>query len=497
MSWPHSRMNWDSLQFDPQSATPIYRQLHERLAGWIREGVLPDGTRLPPTRELAGRLGLNRTTVNAVYEALEHDGLLKAHVGRGSFVSAPPPRPAHFDWDSRFRPALPDPQTAEPAGPDGVSFASWQPGPLGDDLRALREAAAQALADDGAAILPLGAAEGYGPLREWLWSRMQHEGAARPGDELLITSGCQQGLDLLAKVLVAPGETVLLEDPVYPGARDLFLAAGVQVRGVPVGLNGISTLELERELARSRPRLVVVTPNFQNPTGATLPLEARREILRLAARYETPVVENDVYAGLRYRGEDLPPLKALDAAGLVVYLRSFSKVAFPGLRVGWCVAPRAVARRLAAAKQLTDLHTDQLSQAVLWRLARHGRLDRRLDALRASGLERLRALQAACRAKLPPEAEHTLPDGGAHLWLRLPDPLDAAELLARARDEKVSFIPGRFFAVSRPHNGALRLTFAGLEPDQIRRGVAVLGRLLRSLAPARHGRGEGGVPALV
>jgi DNA-binding transcriptional MocR family regulator len=321
---------------------------------------------------------------------------------------------------------------------------------------------------------------------------MAAAGHARPEDDLLITSGCQQGLDLVAKVLVAPGETVLLEDPVYPGARDLFLAAGVQVRGVAVGPMGISTTELEHELTRWRPRLLVVTPNFQNPTGATLPLEARREILRLAARFQAPVVENDVYAGLRYRGEELPSLKSLDGEGLVIYLRSFSKAAFPGLRVGWCVAPHAVIRRLAAAKQLTDLHTDQLSQAVLHRLAVEGVLDQHLEALRAEGAG---SLEAALEAASP--LDLTAPEGGAHLWVRLPEPLEAAELLVRARDQGVVFIPGRYFAVTRPHAGALRLTFAGLAPDQIRRGIAVLARLVATLAPAAQSRSEGGVPALV
>jgi 2-aminoadipate transaminase len=223
-----------------------------------------------------------------------------------------------------------------------------------------------------------------------------------------------------------------------------------------------------------------------------LPSEARREVLRLAARFQVPIVENDVYAGLRYRGEDLPSLKSLDPEGLVIYLRSFSKAAFPGLRVGWCVAPHAVVRRLAAAKQLTDLHTDQLSQAVLHRLAVEGLLDRHLESLRTAGTA---SLEAALDAVAPLVLAR--PEGGAHLWLRLPEPLDASELLVRARDHEVVFIPGRYFAVSRPHAGALRLTFAGLAPDQIRQGLAVLTRLIDTLAPAARDRSEGGVPALV
>lgn len=264
-----------------------------------------------------------------------------------------------------------------------------------------------------------------------------------------------------------------------------------------MGPAGLMIAELEQELSRRRPRLLLVTPNFQNPTGATLPLEARREILRLAARFQIAVVENDVYAGLRYHGAEAPTLKALDREGRVIYLRSFSKIAFPGLRVGWCVAPKTVVRRLAAAKQLTDLHTDQLSQAVLYRLAVDGALAEHQREVIRQGALRLQAAVESCRAAMPPGVEFHAPQGGLHLWLRLPPPIDSGELLARARAEKVLFIPGRFFAVSRSHSGALRLSFAGLAPEKIRRGVAGLARLVGAQTPLPAGMGEGGVPALV
>lgn len=493
-------MTWTELTFDAGSAIPIYRQLHEKLALWIRTGHLPDGSKLPPTRELAGLLGLNRTTVAAAYDILEKDGLLKAHVGRGSFVCAPS-REIGFDWTSRFRSPAPDrdlQQALWPSDSDFISFSSSRPDSSIFPREAVSRAAQQALADQGHAILQLGAAEGYAPLRDHLLSEMRQQSIARDDDEVLVTSGCQQALDLIAKVLVAPGETVLLEDPVYPGARDLFLAAGAQVRGIGVGPSGISLAELEQELARhhAAPRLLVVTPSFQNPTGATIALEARRELLRLAARFDLAVVENDVYAGLGFYGGDLPSLKSLDRDGRVIYLRSFSKVAFPGLRVGWCVASRPVIRRLITAKQLTDLHTDQLSQAVLHRLAADGSLTAHLRGVLAHLAPRFEAAVKACRAEMPPGVEFTPPAGGMHLWLQLPPPLDSGELLARARAEKVLFIPGKFFAVTRPHNHALRLSFAGLPPERIERGVAILGRLVRAQAPLETPLGEG-LPALV
>ncbi len=491
-------MNWAELHLDPQSPIPLYRQISEQIAGRIRNGGLPDGARLLPTRELAGLLGLNRTTVAAAYEALEKDGLLQAHVGRGSFVSFAAPN-GRFEWQGRFHTPAPERFLTSLPRPDGngwIDFSSCQLAYDPAALKALRTAAAREFDEHGDAILRLGASAGYPPLRALLTSEMAGDGLLSPGDELLITSGCQQGLDLVAKTLIAPGDSVLLEDPVYPGARDLFLAAGAEVHGVAVGPDGLSLADLEHELTRRRPSLLLVTPNFQNPTGATLPLDARRELLRLAARFQVPVVENDVYAGLRYRGADLPSLKSLDRDGRVIYLRSFSKVAFPGLRVGWCVAPQAVARRLLAAKQLTDLHTDHLSQAVLHRLQVEGALAAHHQQVRRRGAERLTAVLAACRF-LPAGVVLHAPEGGLHLWLKLPEPLEAAELLGRAQAEKVFFVPGRVFDVTRSHPGALRLTFAGLAPEKIRRGVAALARLIGAQTPVVAGLSEGGAPALV
>lgn len=487
-------MDWQELTFEADSPAPIYRQIQERIAGWIRNGRLTDGSRLLPTRELAGLLGLNRTTVAAAYEALEQEGLLKAHVGRGSFVCAPAASP--FRWQERFRSAAPDralPWTAAAPENGVISFAGARPDPASFPVPAVRRAAERELRVHGGAILQLGAAEGYGPLRELLARNMLRQNIARDGDEVLIISGCQQGLDLLARVLVGPGDTVLLEDPLYPGARDLFLAAGAQVRGIPVGPEGLSVTDLEQQLSRVRARLLVVTPNFQNPTGATLPLAARREILRLAARFQLPVIENDVSAGLRYHGVELPSLKSLDSDGRVVYLSSFSKAAFPGLRVGWCVAAPPLVRRLAAAKQLADLHTDQLSQAVLCRMATEGSLEAYRRQVVRRGSARLAAALEVCRARMPEGVEFFEPQGGLHLWLRLPESMDAAELLARARAEKVLFIPGRYFSVERPHHAALRLSFAGLEPDRIRRGLATLARLIR----AQRGEAAGSSSILV
>ena len=224
---------------------------------------------------------------------------------------------------------------------------------------------------------------------------------------------------------------------------------------------------------------MVVTPNFQNPTGTTIPEASRRALLSAARRSGVIVIENDLYGQLRYRGAELPSLKSLDNSGGTIYLSSFSKIAFPGLRVGWVIGSRQVIARLIEAKQLSDLHSDQLSQAVLLRFAVSGRLAAHHERMLAHGRERLDATLAACAAELPPGSRFTHPEGGMNVWIRLPESHDAAEVAARAAREGVSFVAGNHFAVSRPQAHALRLSFAGLEPEQIRSGLAIVGRIAR------------------
>jgi 2-aminoadipate transaminase len=480
------RFGW--MEFTPalshNSEVPLYRQLYDQLAARIQSGELARGARLPATRELAGTLGLNRTTVSAAYELLESAGLIDAQVGRGSFVrSGTAPSKAGVNWANLLErgEASPAPIPSGGFGKDVIAFVMSRPSrdlfPL-DEFRTSCEAvlARRDLAD----ILQLGSPAGYEPLRRYLLEEARRQRLAGPGDDLIVTNGCQQALDLIGRVLLRPGDTVAVEDPVYTGLKSLIAGMGARLAGIPLGPGGLDQGQLERTLARERPRFLAVTSNFQNPTGLTLPLAARHALLEAAAAAGVPVVENDAYGELRYRGEGLPAIKQLDAAGGTVLLRSFSKVSFPGLRVGWALGPKPFIDRLRHAKEASDLHTDQLSQAVLLEFAESGRLEaHRAHVLRAGG-ERLSATLGACRELLPQGTRWTEPEGGMNIWVRLPEPLDAGALLPRAQREGVAYLPGRCFAVSRLEPGALRLSFAGLTPEQIRKGIGILGRVVRS-----------------
>ena len=468
----------------PDSVVPLYRQLYEQIALRIRSGGISAGERLPATRELAGLLGLNRTTVSAAYELLESEGLIAGQVGRGSFVigqaaGVPAAAVSGVNWTSLLDRG--DAMTATHSGAlgaNGISFVMSRPSrelfPL-DEFRA--SCAAVLPRQDLGDILQLGSPGGYEPLRRYLLNEARAHGLAGASDDLLITNGCQQALDLLGRVLLRPGDPVALEDPVYTGLKNLLSGMGASLLGIPVGAEGLDIGHLERTLERERPRFLVVTPNFQNPTGATLPLAARRSLLEAARAAGVPVVENDAYGDLRYVGDALPPLKRLDEHGGTVLLRSFSKVSFPGLRVGWAVGPKPLIDRLRQAKEASDLHTDQLSQAVLLEFAESGKLEAHRKRILEAGRERLAATLEACREYLPAGTRWTTPEGGMNVWVRLPKPLDASELLPRAQKEGVAYLPGRYFAISRAEPGALRLSFAGLTPEQIRNGLAVLGRI--------------------
>jgi len=494
-------------KLDATLEEPLYRQLFQFFRDEILARRMPPGSRMPPTRELAAQLGLNRITVSSAYDLLESEGLIRTHVGRGSFVAVPgqlfeETRDAAnggLDWEDRLRDWPPAEQPASPAGEITISFATARPAEQLFPVEAFRETCREVL-DSGEApsILQLGSPHGYPPLRRHLMDQARARHLLSDDDDLIVTNGCQQALDLLQRLLVKPGEAVLVEDPIYPGMRNVFARAGVRLIGVPVGAQGIDLEALARLARGERPSLLVVTPNFQNPTGVTMPEAARRELLRIAGEAALPVVENDIYGDLRYTGETVPTLKELDTAGLVIQVKSFSKLAFPGLRVGWVMGREQVVRRLADLKQVTDLHTDHLSQAVLLQFDRSGRLDTHRRRIVEAGRVRLTAVLAACAQYLPAGAKFTRPEGGMNLWVRLPEPLDAAALLPAAQRAGVAYLPAPIFEVSQRQPGGFRLSFAGLAVEHIERGLMLLGKVFQTgLEQARASRREDPAPAIV
>ncbi|HXH10606.1 MAG TPA: PLP-dependent aminotransferase family protein [Alphaproteobacteria bacterium] len=375
--------------------------------------------------------------------------------------------------------------------PDMISFAGGLPAPEVFPVAEFQAACQRVLAEHGPQALQYSTTEGYRPLREMIARHMARYGIVVEPDNVLITSGSQQALDLIGKIFINPGDRLLVEKPTYVGALQAWNAYQAEYIAVPLDDNGLRTDDIETAL-RAGPKFIYVLPNFHNPAGVTMALERRQVLVELAHRYGVPIIEDDPYGQLRYEGDHLPPLVILDGrlhapegapySGNVLYLSTFSKTLAPGLRLGWVVAPAEVIRRLVQAKQGADLHTSTLTQMVAYEVARGGFLDRHVRLIREVYRERRDAMLMALAKYFPTGVHWTAPHGGLFLWVTLPQPMDAADILKAAIDEGVAFVPGASFFPDGSGQNTFRLNFSNATTAKIDEGIRRLGGVLhRSL----------------
>jgi 2-aminoadipate transaminase len=356
--------------------------------------------------------------------------------------------------------------------PGVISFAGGLPAPELFDHEGLRAAFDRVVAGEPRRVLQYSPTEGDPHLRRLLAERRTRLGLPTGDTDLLITSGSQQGLSLVATVLVEPGDTVLVEEPGYLAALQCFAIAGARVVAVRTDDHGILPDALADAVRRERPKLLYLVPTFQNPTGRTLPDDRRDAVARVAADEGLWIVEDDPYSELRYRGEPVAPIAARpEAADRTILLGSLSKIMAPGLRLGWLRAPESVRRQLVIAKQATDLHTSTVTQAAAAAYLAETDLDAHLDRLRAAYRPRRDAMLAALPATLPEGSRWSEPEGGMFVWARLPAGTDTADLLRRALDHDVAFVPGAPFYAEHPDPATLRLSFATPTVEEITKGM--------------------------
>lgn len=380
--------------------------------------------------------------------------------------------------------------------PGMISFAGGLPAPDVFPVQRFKEACHKVLTEQASNALQYGATEGYEPLRELIANNMARYGIKARVENVLITSGSQQALDLIGKLFINAGDRVLVEAPTYLGALQAFNVYGAEYLSVPSDENGLRTDLLEAPL-RSGPKFMYVLPNFQNPAGTTLSEGRRHELVLLADRYGIPIVEDDPYGQLRYEGEHLPPLVVLDrenlrrdngySIGNVIYLSTFSKTLAPGLRLGWIVAPPEVIGKLAQLKQGADLHTSTFTQFVAYEVARDGFLDSHVKLIRQVYRERRDVMLQALQEFFPPAVTWTHPQGGLFLWVTLPQSLDIQAIFRSALEQNVAFVPGDSFYAndSRDKNECegcrhMRLNFSNATPEQIREGIRRLAAAVKS-----------------
>ncbi|RMF26819.1 MAG: PLP-dependent aminotransferase family protein, partial [Chloroflexi bacterium] len=365
------------------------------------------------------------------------------------------------------------------AQPDVISFAGGLPAPEFFPIREFEEACRYILRHEGQVALQYSPTEGYMPLKEYLAEAMAKYGIEEKPENILLTNGSQQALDLLGKIFLDPGDYVLTSRPTYVGAIQAWRAYEANFLTVPLDDDGMVVDEIERAVAAQPVKFVYVLPNFHNPAGTTLPLERRQRLVEIARRHNLIIIEDDPYGELRYEGEDIIPIWAL-APERTIYLSTFSKTLAPGIRLGWIVAPQPIMRRFVQAKQGTDLHTGTFVQMIANDICQRGILRQHVKRLRKVYGERRDVMLASMERYWPEEARWTHPQGGLFLWARVPASIDTAEFLKKAVAEKVAYVPGfAFYPSGDDGHNAMRLNFSNATPEKIEEGIRRLGVALK------------------
>ncbi|MCY3836597.1 MAG: PLP-dependent aminotransferase family protein [Anaerolineaceae bacterium] len=478
---------------------PIFRQLAEQLRELIANGQLPPGTRLPGSRELAKHLQISRLSVVHAYELLQNLGMLHSQVGKGTFVSAMQEVPEESrgvltpaSFSERQRLPIPHSSLHEMVDicPPQNQLISFLSGSLPYDffpLQSVREAIDAVLDRDGAQALRYEPSTGYLPLRRSICEHVCSNGIRCQPDEVLITGGAQQSIDLILQALTQPGDAIVSANPTFLGLLDSLCARRLQVLGLPLDDDGMELTKLEEALQkpdRQAPALIFAAPCFHNPTGVEMSLPRRRHLLRLASQYQIPILEDGVFHEFRYEGTPLPPLKALDEEGIVIYSSTFSKNLLPGINTSYIIAPAGQHERFQIIHHAAEVATASLNQRVVQWLLEQGIVANQLGCnLRVMQRRRDAALYAA-EHFFPREWRWRRPLGGFFLWVELPavGP-NASELYRQALEHGVSFAIGDYFFARCSDQRHLRLNFTEQEPKRICEGFQRLVRAWKTLVP--------------
>ena len=371
--------------------------------------------------------------------------------------------------------------------PGIISFAGGFPDPAMFDVEGIQEASGKALAEDPGAALQYGATEGFGPLRDQLASFMGTKDVTVTANELIVTTGSQQALDLLGKTMISPGDKVIVEGPTFLATIQCFRLYGAELISAPCDGHGVKTDELEKLIAEHKPKFVYLIPTFGNPSGALLSLKRRKKVLEMAVKYNTLIVEDDPYGDLYFNEPPPPSLLALSSGvpgsrDLIAYCGSLSKVLSPGLRVGWMAAQPELLAKATMCKQFSDAHTSTFAQATAAQYLKAGRMPATLANVRTTYAERAKAMGDALTRELGDAVEFTQPQGGLFFWARLTGKggkvKDAGEFAKRAIEQGVAFVPGAPFYAAHPDAATFRLSFATAGVDKILEGVGRLGKAL-------------------
>ena len=362
--------------------------------------------------------------------------------------------------------------------PDVISFAGGLPAPELFPIQALKKACAKVLDTYGPKALQYSLTLGVLPLRQILAERLSKKGLTLTVDNIFITGGSQQGLDLIGKVFLNEGDAVLCENPTYLGAIQAFNVSRPKYVTVEMDEEGMIVEQAEEKIKKHKPRFIYVVANFQNPSGITLSLEKRKQLVKLAEKYHVPIIDDNPYGELRYVGEDIPSLKSL-GGDAVIELGTFSKIVSPGLRIGWGIVSTEVMTMFERMKQGADLHTNTFAQYVLYEYIKEGNLDRHIEEIKVAYSERRDVMIEALKEHFPENVKWHEPGGGLFLWVELPEGVSATALLDEAVNQKVAYVPGKPFYPYEDKDNTLRLNFSNANPEMIKEGIKRLGKVFR------------------
>ena len=366
------------------------------------------------------------------------------------------------------------------ADPKIISFAGGLPAPELFPVEGMKEATDKVYAEHGQQALQYGAAKGVTELRELILKRVKEkENIDAKLENVMVTTGSEQAIDLVGKAFVNPGDTVLVEEPTYLCALDVFRSYGANFVSVPMDDDGMKMDALEEALkAHPETALVYTVPNFQNPTGRTMPAERRKKFAELAAKYDVPVLEDNPYGDIRFAGEHVPSVKSFDHAGKVFYMSTFSKILAPGFRLGWLVADPKVIEKLTVLKQSADLHTDNLVQYVVTEFFKENDVDAHVKEISDLYGKRKQLMIDGIKKYFPKDVKYTDPEGGMFLWVEVPGVTDTVELFKQCLEHNVAFVPGDPFFAGKPQPGTFRLNYSNMQEGQIEVGLKRLGEAL-------------------
>jgi GntR family transcriptional regulator/MocR family aminotransferase len=479
-----------SLVLDPDSPIPLYRQLYEQVRVMILDGRIEPGFKLPPSRRIAADHQIARVTVTAAYEQLQAEGFVTSRVGAGTYVSELPDLFSHqSDSDGKYAASLStwgqrvleigdSDEKGIPTGRGTIDFGFGRSFPHIFPYDIWRRLLARYLSTDDTMLSHYGSVEGFYPLRQAVTGYLSRlRGVRCSADQVIIVSGMQQALDLLARLLLNSGDEVLVETPGYSGAFELFRSFGARLRALPVDSDGFP---VERIPVNCQARLVFVTPSNQFPKGGTMPLTRRLALLRWAREANALIFEDDYDGELRYTGHPISALQGLDHDERVVYLGTFSKVLFPALRLGYVVLPPSLADPFHLAMNLVDRGAPTLTQAAVADFINEGHFERHLRRLRSEYGRRRRSLVEAIERYLGDGFGYSPIEAGLHVMLYLPSAIDESLLVKQAAQAGVGVYPGEPYHLDRPAQPSILLGFSGLNTDEIVEGVIRLATVIRS-----------------